>query len=649
MDETGIPVKSDGKIDPGSVTGRRDWTIGLLLGVGALALYGLTLAPGLLFGDSAEFQMAAWRFGLAHPTGYPLYLLLGGLWQRLLTLGGVDPALALNSFSALTGALTVSLLYGLVLRWIPPGQALRRPAGVVAAGLLAVNPTFWSQSLVAEVYTLHTVLLLVVWLLASPPQSKPWSQARFLALAVGTGLALGHHRTALFLLPGLLLLLWLQREIWRSTLTRLSGWLAVGTALLGPQLLYLYIPLRGTPQATPWYFISLGTRQLALYDGSWTGFWTFISGSGFSGSLRSGGEAIRQLGPALTLWQQHFTWPGLLFVLLGAILLIRRGRWSILALTVPFVLGLQLFNLFYGIGDIYVFYTPLYLVGALYAGFGLQSMGGAMARGLPKQGPLPWLITTGLVLALPGWLLLSFYPQVDRSQDRAATTMWQAILDAPPPAHAVLVSNDRDEMVPLLYLQAVEGVRPDLVALFPLITPGPEFAQIGATIQTALQSGQPVYLIKPMPGLDVSFDLKAAPAPLVQVGPWIWQPTGEPPPSLAYGPLTWLGYQIQRDGQEVEIQIFWRVERPVGGEYTTSVQILDQEGEKISQDDRPAGFPFLPTSLWSTGGIYRDRHRLSLPPGGEPAHVLTTLYTGPNFELLAPPLILPWSEPVPTR
>ena len=47
-------------------------------------LYGLMAAPSIveLFDDSLEFQLIGPTFGIAHPTGYPLYSLLGGLWSR---------------------------------------------------------------------------------------------------------------------------------------------------------------------------------------------------------------------------------------------------------------------------------------------------------------------------------------------------------------------------------------------------------------------------------------------------------------------------------------------------------------------------------------------------------------------------------------
>jgi hypothetical protein len=58
---------------------RSDYLIASLVGLGALAAYTRTLAPDLLYGDSAEFQALAYSFGYTHSTGYPIYLLLARL------------------------------------------------------------------------------------------------------------------------------------------------------------------------------------------------------------------------------------------------------------------------------------------------------------------------------------------------------------------------------------------------------------------------------------------------------------------------------------------------------------------------------------------------------------------------------------------
>jgi hypothetical protein len=46
-------------------------------------------------------------------------------------------------------------------------------------------------------------------------------------------------------------------------------------------------------------------------------------------------------------------------MLLGVFFWGHLRNWPVLLLTLPFALMLQIFNLFYGIGDIYVFYIPL--------------------------------------------------------------------------------------------------------------------------------------------------------------------------------------------------------------------------------------------------------------------------------------------------
>ena len=49
----------------------------------AFLLYIRTLAPGLSFIDSGELGTVAATLGVAHPTGYPLFTLLGWLFTRL--------------------------------------------------------------------------------------------------------------------------------------------------------------------------------------------------------------------------------------------------------------------------------------------------------------------------------------------------------------------------------------------------------------------------------------------------------------------------------------------------------------------------------------------------------------------------------------
>ena len=62
--------------------------------------------------------MAVHTLGIPHPTGYPLYVLLGKGWQFLFPVG--ELAWRLHVFSALWGVVAALLLFGLVREAMPP-------------------------------------------------------------------------------------------------------------------------------------------------------------------------------------------------------------------------------------------------------------------------------------------------------------------------------------------------------------------------------------------------------------------------------------------------------------------------------------------------------------------------------------------------
>src|SRR5512132_2849190 len=105
--------------------GHLDRIVTSMIVVAALGLYTATLLPGIGSGDTAEFQRVLPTLGVAHPTGYPLYTILGWLWSWL-PLG--TPAWRVNLFSAVAASLAVGAVY-LVARVI--GQA-RAVAAAVA-------------------------------------------------------------------------------------------------------------------------------------------------------------------------------------------------------------------------------------------------------------------------------------------------------------------------------------------------------------------------------------------------------------------------------------------------------------------------------------------------------------------------------------
>ncbi|MCK5317192.1 MAG: DUF2723 domain-containing protein, partial [Anaerolineales bacterium] len=131
-----------------------DYWFSLALTALALFVYVQTLTPSLSYmsPDGNELATISYLLGLAHSPGYPVYTWLGKLFT-LLPFG--DIAHRVNLMSAAMGALSSGGLYLLINVFLNPriiSPMLRRAAALCSAMLFAFSLTFWSQSVIAEVY-----------------------------------------------------------------------------------------------------------------------------------------------------------------------------------------------------------------------------------------------------------------------------------------------------------------------------------------------------------------------------------------------------------------------------------------------------------------------------------------------------------------
>ncbi len=171
----------------------------LLLFFAVTAFYLFTAPPSVTTGDSGEFITGACTLGISHPPGYPLFSIIGKAFS---TLPLANPAYRVALVSVMCGALAVSLLF--VALHMLTGSFV---AALLAAVLYAVNPTVWSQSIIAEVYALNalcTVACLSVLLLW-----RKTGETRFLSLfflLFGIGLA-NHYPLMLLASPAFAVLI----------------------------------------------------------------------------------------------------------------------------------------------------------------------------------------------------------------------------------------------------------------------------------------------------------------------------------------------------------------------------------------------------------------------------------------------------------
>src|SRR5881227_135018 len=147
-----------------------------LVSLGALMLYGLTLAPTTQFWDTSEYIAAAYVLGIPHPPGNPLFTLIAHTWG-LMPLATAY-AERINLLAAVTSAVAAGCWFLVGERWMRswvPARLPRRLAAVAGALSAATAFTVWNQSVVNEkVYTLSLLsIALVLWLIVRWDDQPP--------------------------------------------------------------------------------------------------------------------------------------------------------------------------------------------------------------------------------------------------------------------------------------------------------------------------------------------------------------------------------------------------------------------------------------------------------------------------------------------
>lgn len=121
------------------------------------SLYVYTGAPNIHDGDSGEIATAINEFGLAHPTGFPLYMLAG---KSISLFGGYNIARTLNILSSFFIATSVILLF-LTLR----NFNIRLVVALISAVIFGIGKSVWYHAGVVAVYPLSiyfiTLLLFI--------------------------------------------------------------------------------------------------------------------------------------------------------------------------------------------------------------------------------------------------------------------------------------------------------------------------------------------------------------------------------------------------------------------------------------------------------------------------------------------------------
>lgn len=428
--------------------------------LGPLLLYVLTLPRTVVLEDDGLFLMVGEHLGIAHPPGYPLYTVIIYLFMQL-PFG--SPAFLGHLSSAVLGALTCGALYICARLLGASGWA-----ALIAAWLLAASEHFWSQAIIAEVYTLNALLFFTTYALLL--HGVRHTQQRWLWIAAAVyGLSLANHWPLMVLaFPGIAAMVFTVK---RKLLPRLP---LLGSVMLGSA-------------AVPYGWMVWRSQQNPLISfygpiESWSAFWHYISRQGYTGvdvkeSARWSDrfEFMQWFGNEM-LWQ--LTLPGFVLAVLGLALLFQRRQLSVAWSGVLVFVGnsfmlIVLLKFDYDSFNVSIF-RPYSLVcyglAALWLALGMQFVldclpgWAAETKLFSTIADSPWFRVVAAVLVGLGMTAFSVqthWSVNNRSENNMTKHYANMIFNLLPENAVLFVSGDIDT-APLGYYRFVEGRRADV-------------------------------------------------------------------------------------------------------------------------------------------------------------------------------------------
>ncbi len=303
-------------------------------------VYVHNLSPSVYGGDSGDFIAAALTKGVPHPSGYPLYTILGILSLKLPIVA--TPAWKFGLVSATLSAGTILLFYLTILTYTK-----NKFISLTSSLLLAFSYPFWLYAEVVEVFSLHNFfIVLLVYLTLKLRDTKSLNSLYFLVFFAG--LSLTNNLTILLLFPVIgIVIIKSGYKHWKQP----GVLLKCSTLFLLSLLPYIYIPLAAAKEP----LINWG------YTVNLENFLYVVLRRQYGWGITATESASYKLSilPYLNYWKAYANPIIIVFIILGVIFLITKRKYkNIIFFTIIFLL----------LGPLFLLYAnrkPIYTLGKL--------------------------------------------------------------------------------------------------------------------------------------------------------------------------------------------------------------------------------------------------------------------------------------------
>lgn len=436
------PIAGDRR--PETLFAKLERPVLLVFGVilAAQVIYLWTLAPTVLWGDDAKLQIQAYELDITvdSQADHPLWVLLAHPFVRL-PIG--NPAYRANLFTSLCAAIAVGFSFAAMRRF--NGSTI---AAITGAAALTVSHSFWTHAVRTEVYSLNLLVLAAsIYLLVTAAEAR-W---RLLAAWFLLGLGVVHHVMLWVVVPGLFYFSW---HIYRRAASKYRSLVMALLFFAIPQLVIkILMDAAPGPNLDPLAYVP----TLRTFS-------------------RESAKLVLYLG-------LQYPSPAALLAVLGGIAGLRQSPMGVALLLIFLANIAAAINLTFP--DKYVFYNLAYFAVAFWAAYGMAGL--VKIRPQIRSRPyvvafllasvllMPPVVYTALPHVLPAFgitgdtlgireipgrpALAYFLNPSKRGYTGAAWFATAALEDLPP--NATIIA-DYTVAMPMMYLQQVEGLRPDV-------------------------------------------------------------------------------------------------------------------------------------------------------------------------------------------
>ena len=388
-------------------------------------IYLITLAPTVIEIDSGELAAVQATLGIAHPTGYPLFTMLGYLFVNLpLPFSKIYLANLLAAIYCSAGAGIFSASSMLVLNNIQsfkkekaelknkkekkqksvikekikadPNADIKKILAVILGSLvLGVSKTFWFQSTSVEVYSLHILLIsLVIYFLLKAFLQKESDTKQWMLFALFLALSFCNHMTTILIIPAAAYLYFLKNKFNKNSFKKILLMLALFFPVL--ILIYSYLPIRAAQNPVLNWGNPVDLERIIRHiSGRQYQVWLFTSMD----------AAKKQLSYFIDNIPSEFATIGILFWIIGIFVSFKRARKFFIFIIIAFITTV-LYSINYEIHDIDSYFLLAYISLGFFAVFGILKILDILTE---KKGPL--IIPISIILVFIG---LQFYINFDK-------------------------------------------------------------------------------------------------------------------------------------------------------------------------------------------------------------------------------------------